>query len=224
MEFALATMKRITISIAEDHEVIRLALVKLLNDFDEFRVTINAANGLELLNKINKENLTDILLLDVDMPVMDGIETLKRIRETYGDSMVIIALSMHTEYYIVQYMLEAGANGFISKQVSIEELRDGLLKAAKEKFYLSPSMSKLVFGNKYQSGNKEHDLNKIELEIVKLVCQQKNNKEIGEELKLSPNTVNTYRTRILEKVDAVNTAGLVVYAIRTGLYRIVKRN
>lgn len=212
--------RKITLSIAEDHEVIRKALVKLLDEFEEFQVTVDAGNGQELLMRLSEATLPDVLLLDVDMPVMDGIETLQRLREEYDDQLVILALSMHTEFYLVQCLLESGANGFISKQVSPKELKQAIIKACETKFYLSPGMSKQMFGNKYLRRNIEHELNKMEVEIVRLICDQKNNKEIGKELNLSPNTINSYRTKILAKVGAVNTAGLVIYAVRSGLYRV----
>lgn len=212
-------MSKITISIADDHNVVREGLARILDQMEEFEVRIMATNGQELLDKLNELTVTDIVLLDIDMPVMDGIETLHSLRAKYGDTIRILGLSVHEEIFIVQNMMEEGANGFISKKASSEDLRHAILSVMKHDFYLNPTFSRELLGKRY-SIPESMKLTKTEEEIILLICQEMNNKEIAEHLKLSPNTVNAYRTKILEKTGTTNTAGLVVYAIKSGLYRV----
>jgi DNA-binding NarL/FixJ family response regulator len=213
-------MNKITISITDDHEIVREGFVSLLNSFEDLEVIHDTSNGQELLDRLHNATLPDVILLDIDMPVLDGIETLKILRDTYGDLVKVLCLSMHEEYFIVQNLLELGANGFISKTATSDEVKNALFTVMKYDFYLSPQMSKSLFGSKFKENGGVARLTKIEEEIVVLICDQKNNKQIATELKLSPNTVNAYRTKILEKAEAINAAGLVVYAIKNGLYKV----
>ena len=213
-------MTKIKLGLADDHTLFRKAMIAMLNEYDDLEVCIEASNGQELLDKLNQSTMCDVLILDIEMPVMNGAETARKIRATYGDEPCILALSMHKEYYLVQDVLESGANGFVPKEAKPEELKYALDSVLRHGFYLNPQISRQVFGNKYNPAQEEYGLTKTEIEIITLICEQKTNKEIANELNLSPNTINTYRTRILEKTNVVNTAGLVVYAIRNGFFTI----
>lgn len=212
-------MKKTTISIADDHLVVREGLTKILNSFEEFEVRWSAENGQDLLDKFSG-GPTDIVLLDVDMPVMDGLETMRNLRAKYKNTVKIVCLSMHEEYFIVQSMLEEGADGFITKKANSQELQKAIHSVLDHDFYLSPQLSKELFGKRYMRKPDDNMLTKVEEEIIRLVCLEKNNKEIAEELKLSPNTVNAYRTKILDKTETTNAAGLVIYAVKNGIFRI----
>ncbi len=213
-------MNTTTICIADDHEIVREGFVTLLNSFDELEVLFDTSNGQELLDRLKNSALPDVILLDVDMPILDGVETLKALRSAYGDKVKVLGLSMHEEYFIVQNLLELGANGFISKSASAKQVKNAILTVMEYDFFLSPQMSKSLFGSKFKDSAGCAELSKVEEEIVVLICNQLNNKQIAAELKLSPNTVNAYRTKILEKTEATNAAGLVVYAIRNGLFKV----
>lgn len=211
---------KITISIAEDHTLFRDALAGLLNDFDEFQVTITAENGQALLNKLNEATITDLILVDIEMPVMDGPSTVKALRNKFRSEVKILGLSMHKEYRLVNEMLQCGANGFISKDSSTDELKQAIYGVLHHDYYLSNEMSRLVVGKHYNIIKADDDLTDLERQLVLLVCEQKTNSEIADAMNLSVNTINSYRTRILDKINATNTAGLVIYAIKSGLYKI----
>jgi DNA-binding NarL/FixJ family response regulator len=214
-------MKKISICIADDHELIREGLIRLLSDFEELDVRFAVANGAELMERLNEATLTDVILLDIDMPVKNGVDTLKEIRKKYGNKTKILGLSIHEEYYIVQNFLLLGANGFISKANNATDILEAIQTVVDIDFYLSPTISKILFTNsKYKQDLEDKLLNVVEKDIIKLVCQQKNNKQIGAQLKLSPNTVSAYRTKILEKTDTINAAGLAIFAVRYGIYRL----
>jgi DNA-binding NarL/FixJ family response regulator len=214
-------MKKISICIADDHELIREGLIRLLSDFEELDVRFAVANGTELMERLNEATLTDVILLDIDMPIKNGVDTLKEIRKKYGNKTKILGLSIHEEYYIVQNFLLLGANGFISKANNATDILEAIQTVVDIDFYLSPTISKILFTNsKYKQDLEDKLLNVVEKDIIKLVCQQKNNKQIGAQLKLSPNTVSAYRTKILEKTDTINAAGLAIFAVRYGIYRL----
>ena len=214
-------MKKISICIADDHELIREGLIRLLSDFEELDVRFAVANGTELMERLNEATLTDVILLDIDMPIKNGVDTLKEIRKKYGNKTKILGLSIHEEYYIVQNFLLLGANGFISKANNATDILEAIQTVVDIDFYLSPTISKILFTNsKYKQDLEDKLLNVVEKDIIKLVCQQKNNKQIGVQLKLSPNTVSAYRTKILEKTDTINAAGLAIFAVRYGIYRL----
>jgi DNA-binding NarL/FixJ family response regulator len=214
-------MKKISICIADDHELIREGLILLLSDFEELDVRFAVANGTELMERLNEATLTDVILLDIDMPIKNGVDTLKEIRKKYGNKTKILGLSIHEEYYIVQNFLLLGANGFISKANNATDILEAIQTVVDIDFYLSPTISKILFTNsKYKQDLEDKLLNVVEKDIIKLVCQQKNNKQIGVQLKLSPNTVSAYRTKILEKTDTINAAGLAIFAVRYGIYRL----
>ena len=213
-------MKKLSICIADDHTLFRSALAGLLNDFDEFEGTIEAENGRILLDKLNPAPITDVALIDIEMPEMDGPETVAQLRKHYGNQLKILGLSMHKEYRMVNEMLNSGANGFVSKDADTDELVEAIQSVYQNDFYLNTGMTKMIFGKHYDIFNSGESLSEVEERIITLVCEQKTNAEIADALNLSQNTVNTYRTRILDKINANNTAGLVIYAIKNNLFKI----
>lgn len=212
-------MSNRTVSIADDHNVIRKAMVSLINEFDGFEVISDCENGAEMLESLERQ-LPDLVLLDVDMPVMDGFETLKQITAKYDGKLKVLILSIHDEYYVIQKMLELGANGYVSKRARSKELEHALNTVFDYGFYLSPDISKMLVKDIADPKPEGMKINKVEEDIIRLVCEQKTNSEIGEILKLSPNTVNSYRTKLLEKTGSSNLVGLVVFAIKNGIYRL----
>lgn len=213
-------MKKIELALADDHTLFRKALKGMLEEYDEFKVCLEAADGQELLDKLNKGTMCDVILMDIEMPNLNGAGAVKAIRKTFGDEPSVLALSMHKEFFLIQEMLESGANGFLPKEASPEELKTAIDTVLHHGFYLNPEISRHLFGGKYESEEEHEHLSENELNIIKLICDQKTNKEIATALNLSPNTINSYRTRILEKLEVVNTAGLVIYAIKSGIYQI----
>ncbi|MFT5724667.1 MAG: DNA-binding NarL/FixJ family response regulator [Bacteroidia bacterium] len=207
----------IKIGIVEDHRILRTAMVNLINDHDDFEVTIEASNGKELLEILSHSVLPDVILIDVEMPIMDGPTTVKEYRANFGNEVKLLGLSVHKEPRLVNEMIQNGANGFITKAASSTELFLGIKKVFQSGYYVSRDIASFLKASDLPILS-DQTLNEKEEKILKLICQEKTNEEIATRLNLSRNTVNTYRTRMIEKLQVKNTVGLVLYAIKSGLY------
>ncbi len=207
----------IKLGIVEDHRILRTAMVNLLNDHDDFEIIIEAANGQVLLDLLDRSNLPDVILVDVEMPVMDGPTTVKKYRSTYGNEVKLLGLSVHKEPRLVNEMIQHGANGFVTKAASSLELFQAIKTVYNSGFYVSRDIASYLKSTDLPRLS-DQKLNPKEEKILKLICEQKTNEQIAVQLKLSRNTVNTYRTRMIEKLQVKNTVGLVLYAIKSGLY------
>lgn len=211
--------QKIKVGIAEDHALLRSALIGLINEHDLFEVVVDGGNGLLLLENLVEATFPDVLLVDVEMPELDGPSTVTEIRNIYGDDVVILGLSVHKETRLVSEMIDNGANGFITKGASSDELFEGMRKALHAGFYLSKDIAQYFNGKNliHPYGIK---LNENEEVIIRLICEEKTNEEIADILCLTRNTINTYRTRLIEKLKVKNSVGLVIYALKNGLFRV----
>lgn len=205
------------IAIVEDHPLYRKSVVDLVSDHPNYEVILEAGNGDELIRKLNPNELPDIVLVDVEMPVMDGPATVKVIREKYGSQVMILGLSVHTESQLIKEMLRLGANGYLTKAASADELIIALDKVLDVQFYISKDVARLV---DVKELHKRDIFSELEEQILLLICQQKKNKEIAEIMNVSLNTINTYRTRMIDKIGAINAVGLVLFAIKEGYFKI----
>lgn len=207
------------IAILEDHSLLRTSFVNLINDEDHYKVCLEAKNGDDFMRKLNPKEMPDVVLVDVEMPIMDGPQTIRTFRKKYGKKVKLLGLSVHKEIRLVKEMLHEGANGYISKAASADELFQAIDKVTSVGFYLSKDISQII----NISGSVQHRddvLNEKEEKILLLICQERVNKEIAESLEISVNTVNTYRTRMIEKLGVKNSVGLVLYAVRMGIHKI----
>lgn len=207
----------ITLAIADDHEIYRDGLSLMLSKQKHFSLCGQAENGRELVS-IVLEKKPDIILTDIKMPRMDGIVATREIISNIPDAK-IIALSMSDEENMIVEMLEAGAKGYLLKNAdkqevieAIEEVYDG------NNFYCRDTSSKLasmIVKSNFNPNKKKEPVSfsDREKEIIGLICKQCTAKQIGETLYLSKRTVEGYRTKILEKMNARNTAGVVMYAL-----------
>lgn len=207
------------IAIVEDHGILRTSFVNLINDEIGYTVILEAANGEELLTRLNPKNLPDVVIVDVEMPIMDGPQTVLELRKKHGTKIKILALSIHKEVRLINEMLQNGANGYISKAASAEELFTGIQKVINVGHYLSKDISSILKDSGlFISYNPK--LSKKEIAILKLICEEKGNPEIAEILNIPRSTVNTYRTRMIDKVGVTNSVGLVLFALKQGLYKM----
>ncbi len=212
----------IRIVLADDHEIFRDGFKVMLKKQTHIKLVGEAANGSELIN-ITKELMPDVVLTDIKMPLLDGIEATKIISSTYP-GVPIIALSMYDNLIID--MLEAGAKGYLLKSAHKDEIIEAV-KAVNndETYYCKNTSGKLVQMiaqsrfNPYKKKDKPEFSSK-EIEVMRLICQELSNKEIAAKLFLSVRTIEGYREKIQEKIQAKNTVGIVVYAIREGIYQI----
>jgi len=214
---------KINVVIADDHNLFRKGIGALLSDFDFIGEINEAGNGIELLHLLeNLKVLPDIVLLDLNMPEMDGVEAQKQIREIYPNIKIII-LSMEDDEQIIIHLINEGVNGYLLKNADPEEMELALKKVMDNDFYFSEGMSNLLLKSlirKENTKNREVELNKRELSILELICMEKTATEIADELNLSARTVEGYKRKLLEKTGAKNMAGLVIFAVKNNIVTI----
>jgi len=213
-------MEKIRIIITDDHQLFRNGLKILLNAFPEFEVTGEASNGEEFL-KILKNSQADVVLMDINMPEMDGIEATRRGLKLYP-GIDIIALSMYGEEEYYYKMVDAGAKGFLLKDSDISEVKEAILTVRKGGSYFS---QELLYNVIQKIQHREHEsksanLSKREREILLKICEGLSNQEIAETLFISKRTVDKHRANLLGKTNSKNTASLILFAIKNKLIEI----
>ncbi|MGI8952394.1 MAG: response regulator [Chitinophagaceae bacterium] len=178
---------------------------------------MEAENGEELLKGLPKYK-PDVILLDIKMPVLDGIETTKEIRKTDAEIKIII-ISMYDDDKHVIHLMEIGANGYLLKDAYPEEIKTAIFTAFENGYYFNDFVNKallkkLVHKTIKPIFNKDIELTNREIEVLKLICEEQTANEISQIIFLSPRTVEGIRTKLLEKIGVKNTAGLVMYAVK----------
>jgi len=213
-------MNKIKILLADDHQLFRNGLRILLDAFDEFEIAGEACNGEEVL-KIIENTECHIVLMDIDMPVMDGIEASRRSLEINRD-IKIIALSMYGEEEYYHRMVEAGAKGFLLKDSDINEVKDAIITVDQGGNYFSQELLQHVI-HKIRSRETETrhaNLSKREKEILLKICEGLSNHEIADTLFISKRTVDKHRANLLSKTQSKNTASLILYAIKNKIIEV----
>jgi len=201
------------ILVADDHVILRKGLVKILRDNYNQAEFIEASNGAEALSVIRKDT-PDLVLMDISMPQMNGIEVLKQVK-ALGLEIPILILSMQPEDQYAIRVLKAGAHGFLKKDSAPDELFSAISKVLSGKRYVSANVADILAEN---AGNKDvenlHDLlSDRELQVLRNLADGKSISEIGNDIGLSVNTVSTYRARILQKLKLKNNTAIIKYAI-----------
>ena len=214
-------MKQLKVYIADDHTLFRKAMVNLLRSFERITDVKDAENGKELLTLIKYE-LPDVVIVDLQMPVMDGSETSAAILQKYPDVKIII-LTMHDSNKFILHMMDLGVHAFLLKNTEPDELEKAIYAVADKDFYhndlvvavLRKNVNEKRMGHRptFQAA----ELTEREKEILLLICQELTMKEIGQRLFLSENTVRNHRVNIMEKVGVNNIVGLVKYAYDAGV-------
>ena len=212
----------IRLALADDQLLFRRGMVMLLRDMAGVQVVFESANGEELLTGL-RDNAVDIALLDLEMPVMDGMATLDRLKKDHPDVRAIILSTHEEEKYIAQAM-DLGANGYMLKSADTDEIENAIRSVHESGYYYSDRVSRVMLHGLVQKQRvkptfKEVDaLSERELEVLRGICQELTNTEIAGKLFISPRTVEGHRNNMLLKTGAKNTAGLVVYAMTKGYY------
>jgi two-component system response regulator NreC len=209
-------MKQIRLLIVDDHQIILDGLASLFDGIKDIRVVQTATNGREAID-ILKILTVDVVLMDIDMPVMNGLDTAKELKKLQTPPKIII-LSMHSEAGMVKNLIELGVNGYLIKNSGKTEMISAIRKVYAGEKVFAPDVTLSLLG-KANSKQKETniELTDREIEILKLVVDGYSNKEIGEKLFISHRTVDTHRTNMMKKVDVKNVAGLISFAIRSKL-------
>ena len=214
-------MRSIKVMIADDHALFRKGMVSIIRDFEGIDIIGEASNGKELLEKMDISQ-PDVVLLDLKMPEMDGMEANVEIQRKFAETKVVI-LSMYDDDKFIIHLIEMGANGYLLKNAEPEEVEDALHAVIINGFYFNNHVSKVMLKgliNKKKikpQFNDEVELTPRELQVLRLICKEHTNAEIAEKLFLSQRTIDGYRNKLLTKISARNTAGLVMYAVKSGL-------
>lgn len=214
----------INLVMADDHEIFRDGFQLIVSKADDINLVGQAANGRQLLELVEAHR-PHVVVTDIKMPLMDGIEATKAICHQWPGTSVI-GLSMHDEDDMIIEMLEAGAKGYLLKNADKEEVIDAIRTVYFGDPYYCPTTStkltRVIARNRYHAFKRlrRPEFNEKELEIIQLICQEYTNKEIGERLFLSVRTVEGYRMKILEKMEVKNSVGLVIYAIQHGYFHV----
>lgn len=215
----------IEVVLADDHEIFRDGLCALLRNNPAIVLTGEAANGVDLIDIVRRLK-PDVVLTDIKMPLLSGIEATRRLLGEMPH-LGIIALSMFDEENLIMEMLDAGARGYLVKNADKKEIFEAIECVHRGSiYYCSQTSLKLVNllslkeHNEHKKNGRKADFSEKELQIIELICRELSNKEMAEELNLTIRTVEKYRERIHEKTGSRNMAGVVVYAIKNGLYRI----
>jgi DNA-binding NarL/FixJ family response regulator len=207
----------IKILIADDHPVVRRGLKQILAEERDLKAAGEAANAIELLEKVRREHW-DVVLLDITMPGRGGLEVLKELRRDFP-KLPVLVLSVHPEDQFGLRVLKSGAAGYLTKDSAPEELVKAVRKVCGGGKYVSPSLAeKLALHLEADSDKPPHEiLSDREFQVMRLIAAGKSVSEIAKELSLSVKTISTYRTRILEKMNLKTNAELTRYAIERRL-------
>jgi DNA-binding NarL/FixJ family response regulator len=204
--------------IVDDHIIFRKGLFAILNEIDFVKVVGEASNGHELLEMLKKQEV-DVILMDIKMPGMDGIEATKKVTTKYPPTKVI-ALTMFEEISYFNKMIEAGAMGFLLKKTTSEELERAISQVLNDESYFSEEfMSSVNVHIKPKQKDQAVVLTEREQEVLELICKGNSNNEIAKLLGVSTRTVDGFRAKLLEKTGAKNAPNLVMYALKHGLVR-----
>jgi DNA-binding NarL/FixJ family response regulator len=214
-------MPNIKMLLVDDHEIVRDGLKTLMESQHGVDIVAEAENGLEALESC-KKNEIDIIVMDVNMPEMDGIQATKAIKEKYPN-IKILALTMSDNDVHIRKMIEAGASGYILKNAGRDELKKAFEALMNDQHYFSDSatqsvMMELVRNKGKSSAGSDVQITDRELEILGLIIKEHTNQEIAEKLFISVRTVDAHRRNLLQKTGARNTAGLVRYALENNLF------
>ena len=222
MDPAPLSLQSIKIIIADDYELLRIAFVKILQQQSLFQIVAETSDGEQLVQQ-TRIHKPDIVLTDIRMPVMDGIEATQIITAHFPCTLVIACTTFNTEYLLAE-MLDAGAKGFVSKQAHPDELITAINTVHNNRyFFCSASMEKLnnlIARKEYNLATKARKLllSQREKEVLLMICNQKTNKDISAILNISVRTVEDFRTKLLIKTGSKSVAGLVSFAVKQGIY------
>lgn len=214
-------MDKIKVAIADDYAIFRDGLKIGLKPDRNLQVVLEASNGIELLDGlIDKE--VDVILMDLKMPIMDGIEATREVKKKFGATKVL-AVTMYDDEKFIIHLMEIGANGYLLKNAEPEEIRKAIYTVYEEGYYFNDIINKALLkklvlkGNIKPSFKQQVDFSEREMEVLILICEEKTAAEIGQKIFLSARSVEGIRQRLIDKIGVRNTAGLVMFAVKNGI-------
>lgn len=211
----------IKLGLVDDHNLFREGIKSLLDKISEVSLVLEAIHGKDMFTKL-KNDVPDVVLLDLEMEEMNGVDATLKLKEDYPDIKILI-LTMHKEERMISYLMEIGANGYLLKDTTREELKTAILTVYKKGFYFNEFVSKaLLKGLKNKSGKpltigKDYHLTSRELEVLQLIAKEYTTAEIAEKLFLSVRTIEGHRKNLISKLGVKNSAGLLIKAIKEKL-------
>jgi DNA-binding NarL/FixJ family response regulator len=214
-------MREIRVAIADDHKIFRKGVILSLRHYSNLKFVLEADNGQQLLERI-EESKPHVILMDLRMPVKDGVETTKYISAHYPDIFVLV-LTMHEEEKFVIHLMENGANGYLLKSSDPVEIKKAIIDVMEKGYYLSNFVNRILLKNS-QNRNKpipsltrELEVSDREKEVIYYICLEFTSQEIGEKMGISSRTVESIKERLMERFGIKNTAGLVFFAVKNNL-------
>jgi len=220
-------MKKIKIAVADDQTMFRDGLVKMLNEIEGVAVVVEAYDGKELITKL-KTTPVNIVFMDYRMPLMNGIQATKVIREKWTETKIIM-LSMYDEEEFIISAIENGANGYLTKDDESEEITKAIESVMATGYYLNDRTSKSLITNMVRQGKvtpkfefqaDKIKFNQFEIQVMCLLAKEYSTKEIGEIMAKSVRTIDGYRSEIMEKTGAKNSVGIVMYGLKYGFIEL----
>ncbi|MFW5985485.1 MAG: response regulator [Halanaerobiaceae bacterium] len=209
---------KIRVIVADDHELVRDGICKLLELSDDIVVVAEAGDGLEAVSLV-REHFPDLVLLDLNMPRMNGIEAIKKIKEISPEIRVLI-LTMHGDEEYVYQVIQAGAEGFIQKDIKPEDLTNSIYRVLKGENVFPTQIEKEVEANQQQSEDDIQELSDREHQVLELLAQGMSNKKLAEELYISEKTVKNHVSNILHKLSVNDRTQAVIVGLKKGLVKL----
>lgn len=215
----------IKVAIADDHKIFRKGVILSLRPYTNIRFVLEADHGQQLLDglqDISNDDKPDVILMDLRMPMKDGIETTKQVAKQFPQ-IHIIALTMFEDERFVSHMMEIGANGYLLKSADPAEIKRAIMEVMSKGYYLNNFVNRILLKKSHSKTkaiptlNSEITLNDRERDVIKYICMEFTAQEIAQKLEVSPRTVEAIKDRLMERFGAKNTAGLVFFAVKNNL-------
>ena len=209
-------MSDIRLLLVDDHHIVLDGIKALLDEVEVFDCVATADNGQKALDMLNVFDV-DVVLMDIDMPVMNGMEATKRIKKEYP-KVRVISLTQHSERGMVQKLLDCGSDGYLLKNIAQDELTTAIRREYNGENVFSSEVTMRLAGKAVEKNASGIDveLTEREIEILSLISEGLSSKQVGEKLFISPRTVDTHRTNLMNKLDIHNIAGLIRFALKNG--------
>lgn len=214
-------MENINIAVVDDHKLFRSGMANLIQNINSrFTVVCEADHGKHFLEQLDTQIIPDLALVDINMPVMDGFQTVKALKEKYPE-MKLLVVTMNDDDTSLLKMLRLGIKGYISKDVEPEELERSIVDMVEKGFHYTEQMTSQLIGtiNGDKSELEKQDaLNAKEMRFIELACSEDTYERIADQMCLSVKTIDNYRASVFEKLGVKSRVGLVMYAMQNGLY------
>lgn len=214
----------IKVMIVDDHVLYRAGVRMALSSRKDIKVIEEADNGQQLLNMLKSGIRPDVILLDIQMPVMDGIATLPEVKKLYPE-IKIVMLTLLDEQTVVAKLMELGANSYLVKTSEADMIYDAIKTCYQQEFYFNSLTNKALLNNlrqqnthsTYKVQQEDAVLNEREITVLRMMCEEKSTREIAEALDLSPRTIESIRDKLKAKTGTKSTAGLIMFAVKNKL-------